>query len=374
MHILIDAHLAIKEIDGVTRHLIGLLTELPKLDKSIRYTLLALPDEMSGLPRSIFEQPNVNRIEVNLMGPSPRQHLMMRSLLKELRVNLYHHPQFDLPMGVNVPKVITVHDLTYIFHPQFLAKRSRLKRFYIMQSLRYAVAKADRIIVISKCTLNDLAKMFNVDEERVALIYNAVALPDDKMAKAQKSTAPTKNRFILYVGTRRPHKNIPGLIKALAILRQEKNCKVDLVIAGKPYSDYREPETTTENLKLKSHVHFLDFVPDEQLPALYHQAQAVALPSFYEGFGIPVLEAMAHGKPVIASNVSALPEIVGDAGLLVDPHNPEDIADKIHAVISNKKLAEQLSKKARKRAAEFSWQNIAESTLQVYLDALRDKA
>lgn len=370
MQILIDAHLAVKEIDGVARYLIGLLSELPKLDRSIQYTVLSLPDEKSGLPQSIFEQPRVKRVTVQLMGPSPKQHLMMSRLLRETNADLYHHPQFDLPFGVRVPKVVTVHDLTYVLHPEFFSKRSHLKRFYIMQSLRYAVHQANSIIAVSHNTANDLKKLYDVNDERVRVIYNGVTLPN---LNQNWSRSPTNfiEDYILFVGTRRPHKNIQGLIKALAILRERIKADIHLVVAGKPYSDFRKPEAMAQKLGVKSYIHFLDFVPDDQLPSLYRQAKAVVLPSFYEGFGFPALEAMAYGKAVIASNVSSLPEIIGDAGLLVDPHSPEDMAAKIQAVLSESGLAKRLSEKALLRVKLFSWEKMAEATLQVYLKALK---
>ncbi len=372
MHILIDAHLAVKEIDGVTRYLIGLLTELPSIDRSIIYTALSLPDEKSGLPKSIFAQPNVRQMVVHLWGPTPKQHFMLPRLVRELKADLYHHPQFDLPRGMRVPTVATVHDLTYVFHPEFFATGNQLKRFYIKQSLKYTVRQADRIIAVSENTAKDLKQLYGFDHNRLRVIHNGVTLPDSNQNKNGYRPTSFSGDYILFVGTRRPHKNICGLIEALAILRRKKNCNLSLMVAGKPYGNFKEPEALAEKLGLKPYVHFLDFVPDDQLPALYHRAKAVVLPSFYEGFGFPVLEAMAYGKPVIASSVSSLPEVVGDSGLLVDPHNAEDIAKKIEKVVTNNGLAEQLSQKARRRAELFSWQKMAESTLQVYLEAIKN--
>ncbi len=371
MHILIDAHLAVKKIDGVSRYLIGLLSELPQIDKSIRYTILSLPLEESGLPDQIFAHPNVRRVILNLMGPSPKQHFFARRLVKELNVDLYHHPQFDLPFGVQVPKVVTIHDLMYVFHPEFLFKASKLKRFYIEQCLKYTAKHADRIIAVSESIRQDLTRRFAVKPERVKVIYNGVTIPNSTQTDGASTTTDLSNDFILFAGARRPHKNIQGLIKALAILRNERNIKLDLVVAGQPYSTFKEPETLAEQLGVKEHVHLLDFVSDGPLQSLYKRAKLVAVPSFYEGFGLPVVEAMAYGKPVIASNVSALPEIVGDAGLLVDPHDPVDIASKIQQIVADKHLAEQLSQRALQRAKLFSWQKMAEATLQVYLQALK---
>jgi glycosyltransferase involved in cell wall biosynthesis len=370
MHIVIDAHLAVKEIDGVARYLMGLLSELPKIDTSIQYSILSLPSEESSLPEEIFAQPNVKRVELKLKGPSPKQHLMMRRLLKELKADLYHHPQFDLPLGVQVPSVITIHDLKYLFHPEFLKQRSRLKWFYIKKSLQHSLKAADQIIVVSQNTLNDIKRIDSFNEKKVSIIYHGVnptsGLPENNIKKRFNIS----NDFILFVGTRRPHKNIEGLIRALAILRQNYDLDLDLVISGKAYSDYLEPERLAKELSVDSHTHFLDFVSDLELSALYQSARVVALVSFYEGFGFPILEAMSHGTPVVGSKVSSIPEVIGDAGLLADPHDPEDIASKIYQILTDQQLYRKISKAGLARSKQFSWSSVAKATLNVYIRAL----
>lgn len=181
-------------------------------------------------------------------------------------------------------------------------------------------------------------------------------------------------RYILFVGTRRPHKNIEGLIKMLGILREQKQVDIDLVIAGKGYADYDGPEQAVKKIGVEKHTHFLDFVSEEHLPALYAGAELVALPSFYEGFGLPVVEAMAHGRPVISSNVTSLPEVLGDGGLLIDPHDPADMAEKAGRILTDEALSKQLSKNATIRAKAFSWNTVAEKTLSEYCLATSSKA
>ncbi len=367
MHIVIDAHLAVKKIDGVARYLLGLLRELPGLDPSIKFTVLALPDAKSGLPADIFEPDNLNRVELNLMGPSPKQHLMMPRLLHELRADVYHHPQYDLPIRLRIPAVVTIHDLKFIYHRQFLAGRNGLKSAYIKHSLRYALRKADSIIAVSENTRCDLDRFLGQPSKRTTVIYHGVDGPGQAGQNHKQTGLDIQADFVLFVGTRRPHKNIEGLIQALDLLRKQGDKQIDLVVAGKAYSDYTGPEKLVEHLGLEKHVHFLDFVPEAELPALYHACRIVSLPSFYEGFGFPVLEAMSYGKPFVGSNVTSIPEVMGDAGLLVDPNRPEDIAEKIERILTDAQLESRLSQKARQRAAEFSWRAMAEKTLEVYL-------
>ena len=374
MHIVIDAHLAIKKIDGVARYLNGLLMELPKIDTSIKYTILSLTHSKTSLPEDIFSYPNVKRIEVNLMGPSPKQHLIMRRLLKNLDADVYHHPQFDLPLGVTAPSVITIHDLKYIFFPEFLKKGSQLKRLYIKKSLQRSLKIADQVIAISQNTLNDSKQLNSNVEKKASVIYHGVDIPkklSEKKVQQIKKRFNISENFILFVGTRRPHKNIDSLVRSLAILRNTLNLDIDLVVSGRAYSDYREPERLSRELGLDSVTHFLDFVADNELPALYQSAKVVALVSFYEGFGFPILEAMSYGIPVLGSNVTSIPEVVGDAGLLVDPHNPTEIAHKIYRIATDSHLNEKFSQAGLRRAKQFTWQAMAESTLNTYIKALR---
>ncbi len=370
MHIVIDAHLAVKEIDGVSRYLNGLLAELPKIDSSVQYTILSLPREKSCLPEEIFSHANVSRFELDLMGPTPRQHFITHRLLKKLKADVYHHPQFDLPWRIKTPSVVTIHDLKYIEHPEFLDKRSRLKSIYIRKSLQHSLRASNQIIAVSQNTLNDLENRFNFDIEKATVIHHGINSKPQLKPEQKNGTFETLSDFVLFVGTRRPHKNIEGLIRALSIWRTQYQLKLDLVIAGKAYSDYNKPENLAKELAVEPYVHFLDFVSDEKLPELYNSAKVLVLPSFYEGFGLTLLESMAHGTPVVASNVSSIPEVVGDAGLLVNPEDPEDIAGKIHQIITDTKLYQKLATAGLSRSKQFSWRSVAKSTFDVYMKAL----
>ncbi|RMF63068.1 MAG: glycosyltransferase family 1 protein [Calditrichaeota bacterium] len=370
MHIVVDAHLAVKQIDGVARYLLGLLSELPGLDPAIRYTVLTLPPQESCLPDELFTRPNVRRVELNVHGPSPKQHLLIPRLLRELAPDVYHHPQYDLPLGVSVPTVITIHDLKYLFHPEFLQKHSRLKSLYIRASLLRSVKQANQVIAVSENTLKDLGRLVALPARKTSVIHHGIGLAAVPTSAPSSLSLDLPEDFILFVGTRRPHKNLEGLIRALALLRNEYKQNVDLVICGKRYADYRKPEGVAEELGLQAHTHFLDFLPDAELAALYRRARALALVSFYEGFGLPLLEAMAVGTPVVGSTVSAIPEIVGDAGLLANPYEPADIAAKLHLLLSDAQAWRRFSQAGKIRANDFSWKAVAKATLNVYITAL----
>lgn len=369
MHIVIDAHLAVKEIDGVARYLIGLLSELPNLDSNIRYTVLTLPEEASSLPAQIFEAPNVRRRVVRLDGPSPKQHLIMCGLLRALGADLYHHPQYDLPLRVPVPTVVTLHDMKYLLNFGYLRGGGRLKQFYIRQSLKHTLRAADQIIAVSHNTLRDVQRLFTVDPEKVTVIYHGVET-SGKGSSQGGALPELPQNFLLFVGTRRPHKNIDGLVRALHRLRTEYGVHLYLVVAGKAYADYREPERLAEDLGMSPFCHFLDFVEDESLGVLYRKARAVALVSHYEGFGLPLIEAMAHGTPVVGSNAASVPEILAGAGLLADPARPEDIAAQVYRILTEPGLADKLAARGRERAEHFTWKSVAKATINVYNKAL----
>ena len=373
MHIVIDAHLSTKKIDGVSRYLNELLLELPKINFAIKYTILSLPGEESGLPQEIFDYPNVARIELKITGPSPKQHYLIWPILKKLKADLYHHPQFNLPLGIKIPSIVTIHDLKYLFFPGFLKKNTWLKHQFIKKSFTYSLKTANQIIAVSNHTVEDLKKLAQFDYKKVNIVYHGINPPkniDEDSVRKILQKYNIVNDFILFVGTRRPHKNITGLIKVLKLLRQKYHVSIDLVIAGKAYSDYTEPERLTTQLHLDEHIHFVDFVPESDLPALYQTAKIFALVSFYEGFGLPLIEAMSYGTPIVGSNITSIPEVVGDCGLLVNPYHIDDIAEKLYVILTEPNLSSRLSDCGRMRFNKFSTKTMAESTLGIYLKAL----
>lgn len=376
MHVVIDAHFAVKKIDGITRYLNHLLFQLPPLDRSILFTILTLPQEKCGLTPEIFYNENVKRLNVSFSGPTPRQHLVMRRLLKYANADIYHHPQYNLPLGLTIPSIVTIHDLKYIFHPEFFRKKNWLKSYYIKKSLLYTLKSADKIITVSRNTLEDLKRFTSFDESKTSVIYHGVEkapdIPENQIIEVLKKHKIPSDYF-LFVGSRRPHKNIHGLVRALAILRHKFGHNINLVVVGKKYLDYYEPEFLADELGVSQFIRFLDFIPDHELPALYKSAKAVVLASYYEGFGLPLVESMSYGTPVVGSNVSSIPEIIDDAGLLVDPKDTEDIANKINLILTDSQLAEDLRSKGLLRSKKFDWALVAELTLEVYRDAFKCK-
>lgn len=272
------------------------------------------------------------------------------------------------PLSFNMPfkKIITVHDIIPVLFPDtFDFPISLLHRYFLPKTLE----NAEKIITVSNCTKEDILSYYNVSPEKIKVIHNAV----NERFKPQESQeiGKVRNRyglnfpFILYVGTLEPRKNIPIILKALHEIRI-KNLDYKLVIAGKKGWKYKEIFDTIDALNLHNDVVFTGYVLDEDLPALYSAADLFVYPSLYEGFGLPPLEAMACGTPVITSNTSSLPEVVGGAGITVDPYDVDILADSIYRVLSDQKLKERMVEKGLDRAKEFSWKRCAIETLKVY--------
>ena len=283
-------------------------------------------------------------------------------------LDLLHCPDFIPPLYSTQPVVITVHDLAFLHWPHFLTEDSAA---YYGQIDR-AVSRAAHIIVPSQSTKADLIGQFGVPDSDVSVIYEAAnpqftPLPPEPVRQelSQKYNIPTK--YILFVGTIEPRKNVDGLIRAYRHLLDKYGVTdVGLVIAGGYGWLYDEVMAIVEEFNLQHKVHFLGRVSDNDLWKLYVGAHCLVHAAHYEGFGLPPLEAMACGTPTIVSNVSSLPEVVGDAALLVDPKDWEEIAVAMHRLLTDDDLHAELRIKGLRRAQCFSWQQAAQQTLAIY--------
>jgi glycosyltransferase involved in cell wall biosynthesis len=282
------------------------------------------------------------------------------------RLALLHSPDFIPPLGGRFRSVITIHDLNFIHFPEFLTPDST--RYY--GQIHRAVERADHIITDSNWTREDVIHQLKVSPERVTTVYLAAKpvyrpITDRQEVRRVAMSYGLPSDFIIFVGTLEPRKNVPTLLKALYHLRQRAYA-VHLTIVGRKGWLYEEIFSTLTQLKLTEQVHFLENVPDKDLARLYNAAHCLTLPSHYEGFGLPPLEAMACGTPVIISDRASLPEVVGDAGLLIDPDSPEALSEALARVLDDSELRAELSQRGLIRAREFSWAKAAHQTMAVY--------
>jgi glycosyltransferase involved in cell wall biosynthesis len=236
---------------------------------------------------------------------------------------------------------------------------------------RHTVRHAEAVIAVSESTKRDALQLFGLPQEKVIAIPNGV---DDRMKSIQDHGAiealrqryDLPKKMLLFLGTLEPRKNILTLLEAYALLRQRPTVSHELVIAGGQGWYYEEIYQAVERLGLEGSVRFPGYVPDEELPLWYNAADLFVYPSLYEGFGLPPLEAMACGTPVVVANTSSLPEVVGDAGLMVDPHDPQALAEAIYSVLSNPVRHQRLAEAGQARARNFSWRTTAKKTAALY--------
>ena len=291
--------------------------------------------------------------------------------LRREAVDLFHAPHYVLPPLTPCRSVVTIHDCIHLRFPQYLP--SRLGYAYARGQMCAATHKAARVMTVSEASKRDILRYFRVPESRIDVIYNAIderfwLEPDVEEVKRVRERYRLTDPFVLYAGNIKPHKNLERLIEAFHLMRQaDPNLKdVQLLIIGDEISKYATLRRAVHRHKLHKHVRFFGFVSDNTLAALYRLADVFVFPSLYEGFGLPPLEAMASGTPVITSNVSSLPEVVGDAALMIDPYDPAAIADAMARVLTDTDLRVDLQGRGFARAREFSWERSIARVREIY--------
>ncbi len=286
-------------------------------------------------------------------------------------IDVFFSPAHYTPRLCPTPLVVTIHDLSYLYYPDEFLRKDLYK---LQHWTKHAIEQSAKIIAVSKNTKRDIMKHYQVPEDKIEVIYNGFeksVLKNSRLNEEEtlKNYNLQPTTYLLYVGTLQPRKNILTLIDAFHKLwKQIQTYK--LVIVGKKGWLYEEIFTKVQELNLQEQVVFTDYLPDDQLVALYKNAFCFILPSLYEGFGIPVLEAMSFSCPVITSFASSLPEIGGDACLYFDPHSSDDLVEKIQRLRDDTALRKDLIKKGRERIKQFSWEKCADETLNVIQQAV----
>lgn len=289
-------------------------------------------------------------------------------------LNLFHAPDFFLPpVRRQTRTLVTVHDLSFVRLPE--TTMTGMER-QLNTWAPLSVQRADHVIAVSEATRQDLIELYGTPPEKISVLYHGVGLAFRPITDAAKLSAVRKKYnlnevpFVLSVGTIQPRKNYGRLIQALARL----DPPVALVIVGSKGWAYESVFNQIAQLGLEKRVHFPGFVDDTDLPALYSAAALFAYPSLYEGFGLPALEAMACGTPVVASNQSALPEVVGQAGLLVDPYSVDEIATALNQILTYDRLRAKLSIAGMAQAAKFTWPKMAAKLIKLYQQLLKKES
>jgi len=284
------------------------------------------------------------------------------------KVDVFHGPCFLVPRARRSRIVATLHDLMAITHPEFLKPEWVANT---RETIAGAADRADRIIAVSNFTKGEIVERLRIPEERVRVVYNGVApvyrpVEDRAAIERVRIRYGVQGPYLLFVGNLEPKKNILSLIEAWALLRRESRFQGSLVIVGKKDWHFDDVWQACRRHGVEGEVIFTDVAEGDDLPYLYSGAEVFVFPSLHEGFGIPVIEAMACGTPVVASNRASIPEIASDAALLVDPLKPAEIAAAAHSIMTDGAVRKRLVEKGLKRAKEFSWERTARETLNVY--------
>jgi glycosyltransferase involved in cell wall biosynthesis len=350
---------------GIGTYTRNLLRHLARIDRESDYVLLCHEPDL-GVGGQLG--PNFRTV----LEPSPnysvREQFHVPWVLHRERPDVFHAPHYVLPPAARCRSVVTIHDCIHLMFPQYLP--SRMAYAYARASMWMAVRRSHRILTVSEASKRDIIHFFNVQPEKIVVVYNAIderfrAAPSEEHVARVRERYQLAHGFILYVGNIKPHKNLVRLIEAYDLLRR-RGFDLKLLIIGDEISKLPALRRAVHKHKLHKHVRFLGYQPDDTLAVLYRLAEVFVFPSLYEGFGLPPLEAMACGTPVVTSNVSSLPEVTGDAAVLVDPYEVESIADGVQRVLTDPALGAELRKKGIARAREFSWERSVARTQELY--------
>jgi glycosyltransferase involved in cell wall biosynthesis len=365
---------------GVGTYIRNVVRTLACLDRESEYFLIGSPGkvaEFGALP------PNFRAVTLIDGDSSLKGNLEFRGIVKRLECDLVHIPHlFWLPRGLSCPYVLTVHDL--LEHMYGSRNASSLRRSLHFYLTRRVLRKAARVIAVSQFTKNEIEKLLAIEDDRIEVVYNAI---DERFLRGHATDADREliaqrylvnYPFILYTGAIRPHKNVVRIIEAFSALKSELQKEkqfpdLKLIIIGDDLSSHPRLRRTVVRSGVQNDVRFLGFVPIEVLRIFYDVARIFVFPSLYEGFGLPPLEAMAHGTPVVTSNTSSLPEVVGNAALLVNPENVFEIRRGLQRALLDPALRAQMKQRGYEQAQRFSWTTSVSRILEIYREVAGDR-
>lgn len=371
MHIAYDATALPPQPVGAGNYIIQLLRALVGLPAGARFSVFAQPHQ-----RALLNLPPgapVDFIAVPTMSPALRllwEQTIFPLRLARLAPDLLHSPHYTMPLAYPVPTVVTLHDATFFYYPQH---HTFAKRHFFPFVMRLSARRAAALLTVSESTRTDMLRWIGASPQKTFATPLGVSpdfcpITDAARLDSVARTYALPSQFILFVGLLEPRKNLPALLRAFARLSPALS-QLSLVIVGrKGWMTQAILEQVPADLRTR--IHFTGYVAQTDLPVIYNLAEVFVYPSLYEGFGLPVLEALACGTPVITSNISSMPEVAGDAAMYVLPENDAALADAIQQVILDPALAQTMRTRGLDRAAAFTWQQTAQKTLAVYQNIL----
>lgn len=355
----------LNDMAGLYQYTYNLVSNLLAIDSQSEYTLLSTSRGFNGsgaIPGRFLRRFPGRVSEMLLEKVTVPLELVMG------RMDIFHGPCFFAPRSLRSKLVVTIHDVMPFRHPAYL-KAERVDS--IKKVICSSIKRADCIVAVSQFTKHEIAELFQIPEDRIRVIYNGISpiyqpVRDQIKIEHVKERYGVKGPYFLFVGTIEPKKNITTLIRAWAALRDSTRYQYPLVLVGKKGWYFEELQKDIQNRPDREDIIITDSIENDDLPYLYSGAEAFVLPSLFEGFGIPIIEAMACGTPVVTSNRASLPEIAAHAALVVDPLKVGDLTEAMHAIVSDFSFRARLVQKGLDRAKEFSWGKTARETLDLY--------
>lgn len=374
MRIGIDASLATLRGTGTGRYAAELLSQLVTLDQRNEYVLYLDGHDASDNPLAHLRAPHVRLRVTEAPFTLARVHLNLPACLRRDRIDVYHSLGFFLPWLWFGKAIVTIHDIHPVLYPEYWwSAGTRISYLALRTHIPLALQRASRILTPSEYTRRTISRRFGIPAAKIVVTPEAAnpfffATPPKEDLEAVERRFGSEE-FFLYVGALSPLKNVAGLVQAFARVRQRfAGRPLRLVIVGQPTGRYweRRLHPLIQRLGLTDAILVERFVDEATLRALYRSAVALILPSFAEGFGLPVVEAMACGAAVVTSRTGALPEVTGEAALSVDPHDLDDLARAMEQILTEPELRRSLGAGGRRQAESFSWERTARQTLDVY--------
>ena len=371
MKVAIDVRTILSNRSGVGNYVLHLIQNLKKVDPESIYYFLSLKKNLPFLGSFASEQNHLLTVFSHESHPLGDfwEHFVLPVRLMKKGIDIFHGPASLIPFRKDHYRVVvTIHDLVAFLFPETIPLKYGA---YMRYLLRHAVKRANKIISVSHHTRQDLIEILKVPSEKIIVIHEApspIFRPYDPMEVRTflKERYGIQKKYIYHLGNIEPRKNLIVLLEAFTRVCRELGPEVQLVVSGQKGWLIRSLNQFLKNYPNRDQVFFTGYVPMEELPFFMNGAELFVFPSLYEGFGLPVLEAMSCGTPVISSNRSSIPEIIGSAGILIDPTDTRELADRIIFLLRNREERKRLSLLGKEQAARFSWEEAARKTLDVY--------
>lgn len=355
---------------GLGRYTKEVIDNILKIDNENEYVVFLGKANFDDFPNNNLK---VRKVLADVRWYTFAEQFVMPYLIWKEKIDLMHFPHFNVPILCPAKFIVTIHDLILTRYPTHRASTLnpiiyKIKNLGYKIIIWFAVKRSKKIIAVSDFTKEDIARQFAVDKNKIIVTYEGVAenllIADNIDSREILKKYNITNPYLLYVGNAYPHKNLETLINIFVSIKNKQE-NLSLILVGKEDYFYERVKDYAKNLKAKNIV-FPGFIPDEDLAVIYKEALTYVFPSLYEGFGLPPLEAMAHGCPVVSSNAASMPEILGDAALYFNPENKDEMKEKIIKIMSDEKLRENFINLGYKQAVKYNWLECSKKTLEIY--------